>query len=136
MEIAAALRQLETLHRAVICTRRSDGNPQMSPVVCALDEEGKVIVSSRETAMKVKHLRRDPRVALCVMSEAFFGPWVQVEGEAAVVSLPEAMDGLIGYYRAVSGEHPDWDEYRAAMESEKRVLIRVDVSRAGPSQQG
>ena len=93
-------------------------------------------MSTRETAMKVKHLQRDPHVAICVISAGFFGEWVQVEGDAEIVHLPEAMDGLIDYYRNISGEHPDWDDYRAAMERERRVLLRITVSRAGPNRQG
>jgi PPOX class probable F420-dependent enzyme len=136
MDLDTAREQLRTLHRAVICTRRSNGAPQMSPVVCVLDEDGRVVVSSRETAMKVKHLRRDPGVALCVFSEQFFGPWIQVEGTAEIVPLPQAMDGLVDYYRRLSGEHPDWDEYRSAMAREQRVLIRIAVERAGPDVSG
>jgi len=111
---------------------RRDGTPQMSPVACAVDDLGRVVVSSRETAIKVKNVRRDPRAWLCVFPDQFYGGFVQVEGAATVVSLPEAMDGLVDYYRAVAGEHPDWDDYRAAMEKEKRVLIRLDLTRAGP----
>ncbi|MGO9558865.1 MAG: PPOX class F420-dependent oxidoreductase [Acidimicrobiales bacterium] len=136
MEIAQAIERLETLHRAVLCTRRHDGSPQMSPVVCVLDEDNRLVVSTRETAMKAKHLRRDPRVALCVFSDGFFGPWLQVEGRAEIVSLPEAMDGLVAYYRRLSGEHSDWDEYRAAMTTERRVLVRITIERAGPDIQG
>ena len=106
----------------------------MSPIACDVDAEGRVVVSTRETAMKVKHIARDPHVAICVLNDGFFGEWVQVEGTAEVVHLPEAMDGLVEYYRRVSGEHPDWDDYRAAMERERRVLVRItgDVA-AGPT---
>jgi PPOX class probable F420-dependent enzyme len=121
---------------AVLATRRRDGRPQMSPVVCALDAEGHAVISSRETALKVKNLRREPYASLCVFTDAFFGGWVQVEGPAEVVSLPEAMDGLVEYYRQASGEHPDWDEYREAMGREGRVLVRVTIEQAGPDQSG
>ncbi len=136
MEIAQAIERLETLHRAVLCTQRQDGSPQMSPVVCAVDEDNYLVVSTRETAMKTKHLRRDPRVALCVFSDGFFGPWLQVEGTAEIVPLPEAMEGLVAYYRKLSGEHSNWDEYRQAMISERRVLVRITIERAGPDIQG
>jgi PPOX class probable F420-dependent enzyme len=124
-------------HRAVLATMRRDGTPQMSPVACAVDSEGRVVVSSRETAVKTKNVRRDPRAWLCVFPDSFYGgPFVQVEGDVTVVSLPEAMEGLVDYYRAVAGEHSDWDDYRAAMEREKRVLIRLDITRAGPDISG
>jgi PPOX class probable F420-dependent enzyme len=123
-------------HRAVLATFRADGTPQMSPIAADVDPEGMVVVSSRETAMKVKNLRRDARASVIVISESWYGPWVQVDGRAAIVSLPEAMEGLVEYYRRVAGEHDDWDEYRAAMEKERRVLIRISVDRAGPNKSG
>ncbi len=86
--------------------------------------------------MKVKNLRRDPCASLCVINDGFFGEWCQVEGPAEIVSLPEAMDLLVDYYRRLSGEHPDWDDYRAAMERERRVIVRVTIERAGPTVSG
>jgi PPOX class probable F420-dependent enzyme len=127
---------LERNHRAVMATFRSDGRPAMSPVSVAVDAAGRVLVSTRETAMKVKHLRRDPRVALCVMNDGFYGTWAQVEGTAEIVALPEAMDLLVDYYRRVAGEHPDWDDYRAAMLRDKRVVVRLVIDRAGPTVEG
>jgi len=133
VDIEAALRFIAENHRAVLATRRRDGAPQMSPVAAAVDAQGRVVVSSRETAVKTKNLRRDHRAALCVMNDGFYGAWVQVEGTAEVVSLPDAMDALVDYYRQVSGEHPDWDDYRAAMQREQRVLLRITPDRAGPN---
>ena len=101
-----------------------------------LDADGRAIISSRETAYKVRNLRRDPRAALCVFVEAFTGPWVQIEGTAEVVTLPAAMELLIDYYRRLAGEHPDWDDYRRAMTADQRVLIRITIERAGPDRQG
>ncbi|MFO7589547.1 MAG: PPOX class F420-dependent oxidoreductase [Acidimicrobiia bacterium] len=123
-------------HHAVMATVRADGRPALSPVACGVDDAGRVVVSTRETARKVAHVRRDPRVTLCVIDDAFYGTWVQVEGRAEVVSLPEAMEPLVAYYRSVSGEHPDWDEYRAAMAREQRVVVRIELDRAGPDVQG
>ena len=123
-------------HRAVLATRRDDGQPQLSPVLCAVDETGQVIISTRETAIKTKNARRHPYASLCVFSDGFFGPWVQVEGTAEVISLPDAMDLLIDYYRRTGGEHPDWADYRAAMERERRVIIRISIDRAGPDVSG
>lgn len=123
-------------HRAVLATRRRDGGVQLSPVITTVDAEGRAIISSRETAYKVKNLRRDPWAELCVFTERFYGDWIFAEGRAEVVSLPEAMDLLIDYYERFPGENPDWDEYRERMRHERRVLIRVTLERAGPDQQG
>ena len=136
MDIDQARAFLRANHRAVLVTIRRDGRPQTSPVATTVDAEGFAVVSSRETAYKVRQLRRDPRAALCVMNDKFFGEWVQVEGTATIVSLPDAMEGLVEYYRRVAGEHPDWDDYRAAMVRDQRVLIRIAIERAGPTLQG
>ena len=120
---------LATNHRAVMATFRRDGRPQLSPVLTTVDAEGRVVVSTSATSAKVKNLARDPRVSLCVFSDAFFGAWVQVEGSAEVLSLPEAMEPLVDYYRRVAGEHPDWADYRAAMQVEQRVLVRFTIER-------
>lgn len=136
MQIDEAIDYLRTNHRAVLATTRGDGRPQLSPVTVAVDAEGYVVVSSRETAYKVRNLRARPWASACVFTDAFFGSFVQVEGRAEIVSLPDAMEGLVEYYRAVSGEHPDWADYRAAMVRDKRVLIRIEVERAGPSRAG
>jgi PPOX class probable F420-dependent enzyme len=136
VDIDEALEFITSNHHGVIATTRSDGRTAMSPIACDVDPEGKVVVSTRETAMKVKHLTRDPNVAICVINDGFFGEWVQVEGTAEIVHLPEAMEGLVDYYRRVAGEHPDWDDYRAAMERERRVLLRITVTRSGPNRSG
>jgi PPOX class probable F420-dependent enzyme len=123
-------------HWAVLVTRRSGDGLQTSPVTVGSDDEGYVVISSRETAYKVRNLRRDPRATLCIFSDSFYGRWIQVDGEAHMVSLPEAMDGLVDYYRRISGEHPDWDEYKGAMQAEKRLLIRISIDRVGPAKAG
>jgi PPOX class probable F420-dependent enzyme len=136
VDIASAREFIAKNHRAVMATFRKDGRPALSPVTTVVDAEGRVVVSTRETAIKVKHVRRDPRVGLCVMNDGFYGDWVQVEGTAEIIELPEAMDLLIDYYRRASGEHPDWDDYRAAMERDKRVVVRLEIERAGPNVSG
>ena len=136
MDLEDARQFIRNNHRAVMTTRRANGDPQLAPVVCGVDAEGRVAVSTRETAIKVKNLRRDPRTSLCVINDGFFGDWIQVDGTAEVVSLPEAMELLVQYYRSLAGEHRDWDEYRAAMERERRVLVRVALERAGPDRSG
>jgi PPOX class probable F420-dependent enzyme len=123
-------------HRAVLVTRRSGGGLQTSPVTVGVDGDGKVVLSTREPAYKTRNLRRDPRAALCVFNDGFFGTWLQIDGTAEIVSLPEAMEPLVDYYRRISGEHPDWDEYRQAMRDQQRVLIRVTIDHAGPTHWG
>jgi PPOX class probable F420-dependent enzyme len=120
-------------HRAVLITRRSGGGLQTSPVLVGVDDDGKLVISTREAAYKTRNLRRDPTAVLCVLSDGFYGRWVQIEGTAQVVSLPEAMEGLVDYYRGISGEHPDWDDYRRAMRQDQRVLLRVSIDAAGPA---
>ena len=136
MDIGQAADFLRAHHRAVLATSRSDGMPQLSPVTCTVDDEGRVLVSTRETAVKTKNLRHRPRASLCVLTDTFFGEWVQVEGDAELISLPDAMDLLVEYYRRVSGEHPDWDDYRAAMIRDRRVIVRITITRAGPDVSG
>jgi PPOX class probable F420-dependent enzyme len=137
MDLDEARSTLQNLHHAVLATRRRDGSVQMSPVTVALDAEGRVAISSRRTTVKVKNLRRDPNVAICVFPDTFYGRWLQIDGTATVVDLPEAMEPLIDYYRRASGgEHPDWDDYRAAMVRDQRVLVRVEITRAGPDRVG
>ena len=136
MDVDLARAFIRSNHHAVLSTFRNDGRPQLSPVACGIDAEGAVVVSSRETAVKTRNLRRDPRASICVFTDQFFGEWVQVDGRAEIVSLPDAMEMLVAYYRSLSGEHPDWDEYRAAMEREQRVMIRIVLERAGPDISG
>jgi PPOX class probable F420-dependent enzyme len=124
-------------HRAVLTTYRHSGQLQLSPVIVGLDEAlGTVIMSTRETAYKTHNMRRDPRVSLCVFTDNFFGDWIQIDGTAEIISLPQALEPLVSYYRTVRGEHPDWADYRAAMAREQRVLVRINIERAGPDRHG
>ena len=118
--------------KALLMTRRRDGGAQLSPVTCGVDAEGRIVVSTYPQRAKVANIRRDPAVSLCVLSDDWNGPWVQVDGRAEVLDLPEALEPLVEYYRAVSGEHPDWDEYRAAMTRQGKSLVRVTLERWGP----
>lgn len=136
MDLDRARDFLRRHHRAVLATTHPSGRLQLTPVTIGVDGDGRAMVSTRETARKTRNVARDPRVSLCVITDAFFGEWVQVDGVAEVVHLPEAMELLVDYYRQISGEHPDWDDYRAAMESERRVLLQIRVTRAGPDQHG
>lgn len=135
VNVQEALEFIAKNHRAVLATTRMDGRVQLSPVTAGVEGD-KVVISTREGAMKTRNLRRQPWASLLVFTDNFFGNWVQVEGGVEIVSLPEAMDGLVAYYRRISGEHPDWDDYRAAMERDRRVLVRMTVERAGPDKEG
>jgi PPOX class probable F420-dependent enzyme len=118
---------------AVLATMKRDGAPQLSPVLVGVDSQDRLVVSTRESAMKTLNVRRYPRAWLCVLNDRFFGDWAQLSGDVQVVSLPEAMEPLVEYYRAISGEHPDWDDYRAAMIKQRRCLIRITPTKAGPT---
>ncbi len=123
-------------NRGILLTYRRDGTPQMSPIIAGVDAGGLFVVSSRETAYKVKNLLRNPRASLCMFTDRFYGPWIQIDGDAEIVTLPDAMQPLVDYYRQISGEHPDWTEYRQAMGQERRVVIRISIRRAGPTHFG
>ncbi|MFI7704491.1 PPOX class F420-dependent oxidoreductase [Nonomuraea sp. NPDC049480] len=135
MDLDKAFAFLSTNHNAVLLTRHRDGRPQMSPVTVGVEDD-RIVVSSRETAVKVRNVRRDPHVSLCAFTGAFYGEWIQVDGTADIISLPEAMDHLVSYYRNISGEHPDWDDYRAAMIRDRRVIVRITPTHAGPDRHG
>ncbi len=136
MDLDEARAFLHENHRGVLATRGASGHIQQSPVLVNVDGEGRAIISSRETAYKVRNLRRDSWAQACVFTDNFLGQWLFVEGSAQVLSLPEAMDPLIDYYKRFPDENPDWNDYRARMEHERRVLIRIELERAGPDRQG
>ena len=127
---------LRSRHHAILMTIRKDGRPQSSPNTCGVDTEGRIVISTYPERAKAYNVRRDPRVSVCVLSDEFGGAWVQVDGVAEVLDLHEALEPLVEYFRVISGEHPDWDDYRAAMERDRRVLLRITVERAGPNQSG
>jgi PPOX class probable F420-dependent enzyme len=114
-------------HHAVLVTRRADGRLQTSPIVCGLHDDGRVAISVTEDRAKTKNLQRDPRATLCVLSDAFFGEWMQIDGTAEIVPTADAVEGLVALYRQIAGEHPDWDDYRAAMVRDRRVLVLISI---------
>ena len=136
MDLDQARDFLRRHHRAVLATRHPSGQLQLTPVTVGVDEAGRAEVSTRETARKVRNLARDPQVSLCVLTDQFFGEWMQVDGHAEIVHLPEALELLVDYYRRISGEHPDWEEYRETMRRDRRVLVRITLTRAGPDTHG
>jgi PPOX class probable F420-dependent enzyme len=119
-------------HKGTLVTTRKDGRPQMSPVACGVDGEGRIVVSTYPERAKAVNLRRDPRVSILVHSDDWDGPYVQVDGTAEVLDMPEALEPLVEYYRCIAGEHPDWDEYRRAMARQDKSLVRITVERWGP----
>ncbi len=132
----AALEFLRRHHRLVLATYRRDGQVQMSPVLASVDDQSRVVISTRQGAMKTLNVRRNPRAGMCALNEGFYGEWYSLEGAVEVIELPEAMEILVDYYKQVSGEHPDWQEYREAMVSERRVALRITVDRSGPTKLG
>ena len=128
----ALLEFLRPRHQAVLLTRRRDGGAQLSPVTYGVDDGGRVVVSTYPQRAKVANARRDPAVSLCVLSADWNGAWVQVDGRAEVLDLPEALGPLVDYYRSISGEHPDWDEYRTAMTRQGKSLLRIEITGWGP----
>jgi PPOX class probable F420-dependent enzyme len=132
MEIDAALEFLRANHKSVLITHRKDGGIQPSPVVHGVDDSGRVVISSREPAYKVLNLRRQPEATLCAFTDDFFGQWVAVDGNVEIISLPDAMEPLVDLYRQIQGEHPDWEDYRAAMVRDQRVIIAITPTSAGP----
>jgi PPOX class probable F420-dependent enzyme len=119
-------------HKGTLVTMRRDGRPQLSPVSCGVDAEGRIVVSTYPERAKVHNARRDPRVSVLVHSDDWNGPYVQVDGTAEVIDQPDAVEPLVDYYRAIAGEHPDWDEYREAMRRQGKSLLRVTIERWGP----
>jgi PPOX class probable F420-dependent enzyme len=132
VDLPGLLEFLRPRHHGVLVTSRSDGRPQLSPVTCGVDRDGRIVVSTYPERAKTRNARREPEVSMCVLSDTFNGPWVQVDGRAEVLDMPESLDGLVEYFRCISGEHPDWDEYRDAMRRQDKSLIRVEIERWGP----
>jgi PPOX class probable F420-dependent enzyme len=123
---------LRPRHRGMIATTRRDGRPQLSPVTCGLDSDGRIVVSTYRNRAKANNARRDPRVSIVVQSDDWNGEYVQVDGSAEVLDMPDALDALVEYFRCIAGEHSDWDEYRAAMQLQDKSLIRITIERWSP----
>ena len=123
---------LRPRHRAIVVTRRKDGSPQMSPVSFGTDAQGRIVIATYPQRAKIRNARRDPQVSVCVISDEWNDPYVQVDGTAEVLDLPEALEPLVDYFRVISGEHPDWDEYREAMQRQGKCLLRITPVRWGP----
>lgn len=137
MEITDVQKFLKANHRGVLVAQKQDGWPQITLVSPGIDAQGRVIITSRGTTYKVKNIRRNPRVSLLVMGEQFHGSkYVQIQGTAQIIPLPQAMDLLIDWHRQLKGEHPNWDEYRETMREEQRVIVRINIEKVGPNKRG
>jgi PPOX class probable F420-dependent enzyme len=132
VDLAGLLEFVGSRHHWVLTTLRQDGRPQVSPVTGGVGPDGRLLIATYPSRDKVHNLRRDPRATVCVLSDNFGGAWVQVDGQATVTDVPEAVEGLVEYFRSVAGHHDDWDEYRAAMVRQGKSLIAIDVERWGP----
>ncbi|MEU3736534.1 MULTISPECIES: PPOX class F420-dependent oxidoreductase [unclassified Streptomyces] len=119
-------------HRAVLLTARGDGTPQGSPLTCGVDDSGRIVVSTYPERAKTRNAKRNPQVSIMVLSDEWNGPWVQIDGTAEVIDSPESVEPLVEYFRNISGEHPDWDEYREAMVKQGKSIIRITPERWGP----
>ena len=127
----ALLELVRARHHVVLPTHRATG-VQMSPVTAGVDAAGRIVVATYPERAKVANVRRDGRASVLVLSDEWNGPWVQIDGTAEVLDLPAALEPLVEYFRVISGEHPDWDEYRAAMVTQGKCLLRVTPQRWGP----
>jgi PPOX class probable F420-dependent enzyme len=132
VELTELLDFVRPRHRMLLATSCRDGRPQISPVTGGVDFQGRIVISTYPARAKTRHAESDPRVSVLVLSNDWNGPWVQIDGDAKVLHMPEAADGLVDYFRCISGEHPDWEEYRAAMHSQNKSLIQITPTRWGP----
>jgi len=123
-------------HRWILSTTRRDGRPQMSLVSGGMTEVGELAIASYPSRAKVKNATVDPAVSVLVMGESFHDEWIQIDGMARVFDMPEAADGLVEYFRCISGEHPDWDEYRRAMTEQNKSVLLIDITRWSPASRG
>lgn len=132
VELDELLAFVRPRHHMVLMTRRKDGAPQASPVTGGVDNSGRIVISTYPERAKAHNARRRPDVSVLVLSDDFNGPWVQVDGTCEVLDLPESVEPLVEYFRNISGEHPDWDEYRRAMVEQGKSLLRITPTRWGP----
>ncbi|ACU75072.1 pyridoxamine 5'-phosphate oxidase-related FMN- binding [Catenulispora acidiphila DSM 44928] len=132
VDLDALLEFVRPRHRALLITRRADGSPQASPLTCGVDDDGRLVMSTYPERAKTTNARRDTAVSVVILSDEWNGPWVQIDGEAEVLDIPDSVEPLVEYFRTISGEHPDWDEYREAMVKQGKSLIRVTPRRWGP----
>ena len=134
VDLDALLDFVRPRHRMVLLTGRQDGSVQASPVTGGVDEAGRIVIASYPDRAKTRNVRRTGAASVVVLSDEFNGPWVQVDGSCEVLDAPDpgAIEGLVEYFRCISGEHSDWDEYRQAMVKQGKSLLRIEPRRWGP----
>ncbi|WP_328861102.1 PPOX class F420-dependent oxidoreductase [Streptomyces sp. NBC_00306] len=136
VELDELLEFVRPRHRAILLTARADGSPQGSPLTCGVDDSGRIVMSTYPERAKTRNAKRNPRVSVIVLSDDWDGPWVQIDGDAEVIDAPDSVEPLVEYFRNISGEHPDWAEYREAMRKQGKSIIRVTPGRWGPIAKG
>jgi PPOX class probable F420-dependent enzyme len=133
MEIAEAQEFLKHNHHGVLVARKRDGSLQMTLVSPVMGGDGKVTITARENTYKVKNIRRNPEVSLLVYGDKFNGSnYIQVDGKAEVIPLPQAMDIVLDWHRQIRGEPANWDDIRKKTLAESRIAIRLSIEKVGP----
>jgi PPOX class probable F420-dependent enzyme len=132
VELEELLDFVRPRHHMLLITQRSNGSPQASPVVGGVDDSGRIVISTYPERAKARNARRRPDTSVVVLSDDFNDPWVQVDGTCEVLDVPEALDAFVEYFRNISREHSDWDEYRQAMIDQGKCLLRITPTRWGP----
>ncbi|MDX2971798.1 PPOX class F420-dependent oxidoreductase [Kribbella solani] len=132
VQIDELLEFVRPRHHMLLLTTRADGTAQASPVSGGVDAEGRIVISSYPERAKSKNVKRTGQAGVVVLSDEWNGAWVQVDGRGEVIELPDAVEPLVDYFRSISGEHPNWDEYREAMVQQGKCLIRITPERWSP----
>jgi PPOX class probable F420-dependent enzyme len=132
VDVEALLDFIRPRHHMIITTWRSDGGVQNSPVAGGVDSHGRIVVATYPERAKAHNVRRNGKASALVLSDDFGGAWVQIDGSAEVLDLPDAMEPLVEYFRSIAGEHPDWDDYRHAMTVQGKCLLRLTPTRWSP----
>ena len=129
---AALVEFLRPRHKVLFGTFRRDGRVQLSPVSGGIDAEGRLVIATYPKRAKTANARRETKALAVVVSDDWNGAWVQLEGTVEVLDMPAALEPLVDYFRAISGEHSDWDDYRAAMVRQDKSLLRLTIGNWGP----
>jgi len=134
MDLATALEFVATKHQGVLTSQKRDGRPQLSNIAYHVGDDGVIRISVTDGRAKTSNLRRDPRASLHVTRDDFYA-YAVIEARTEVTPVAAApddatVDELVDYYRAVAGEHPDWDDYRRTMVTDGRLILRLHPERA------